>query len=363
MVFNLCIGFQDLTTKACKATEGVPRPYSVLIADTLVITADEPESLTRLPREFKDVSYTFRSDGDDAAKAADEETEAAAAAADAADRRSTRGVGKDSLRVDMAAEESEAKRAAHQKELSRRKQEEALRRYAAGDVSESGNTSASFDLSVLHAYKSVNDIPTGRVNSVKVDPPNDCVLFPINDQLVPFHISTILRVYKRDENGFTFLNVKLQVPDTAAARAKMKVHKGLQYISELTYRTATTSLDKPYFEVTSHLLLGALTSSINQRVHPRSLPHSVLTRCVCDVCVLLDGSDAQELDESCEGARSEAVAGDARGTSTGPQGTAAHAQGHQRATASVQKEDHGHAVRASQRSQIRHHGQDQSGCT
>jgi nucleosome binding factor SPN SPT16 subunit len=43
--------------------------------------------------------------------------------------------------------------------------------------------------------------------------------------------------------------VKLQVPDTAANRAKMKVQKGLQYISELTYRTATTSLDKPFFEI------------------------------------------------------------------------------------------------------------------
>ena len=203
MVFNLCIGFQDLTTKATKGTDGVARPYSVLIADTLVVTAEEPESLTRLPREFKDVSYTLGAEDDEQAGGMDNETEAAVAAAAAADRRTTRGVGKDALRVDMAAEESEQKRAAHQKELAKRKQEEALRRYAAGSMEDTGSAASSFDLSQLHAYKSVNDLPSGRVNHVTVDTSNDCVLFPINDQLVPFHISTILRVYKRDENGFT----------------------------------------------------------------------------------------------------------------------------------------------------------------
>ena len=222
MVFNLCIGFNDLTTKATKATDGQARPYAMLIADTLVVTAEDPDSLTRQAREFKDVSYTF---GDEAQDAAMKDTDAAAAAAAEADRRSTRGVGKDALRTDMAAEETEQKRAAHQKELSRRKQEEALRRLAAGEMHESGKAHTSFDLSTTHVYKTVNDMPIARVSNIKIDAPNDCVLFPINDQLVPFHISTILRVYKRDENGFTYLNVKMAVPDTAANRAKMKVHK------------------------------------------------------------------------------------------------------------------------------------------
>lgn len=247
MVFNLCVGFSDLHTSASKATGGVSRAYAVLLADTVVVKgpSEEAESYTRLPRDFKDVSYHL----------GDEEEEEPQADADASmglegERRSTRGVGKDALRMDAAAEETEAKRAAHQMELARRKQEDALRRLAAGGVEEVRNTRSSFDLSVLHVYKGVSDFPPEhRPNQLYADMPNDAVLCPINDQMVPFHISTIRKANKRDENGFTFVNIKFLVPDTAAARAQMKVQKGMQYISELTYRTATTSLDRPFFDI------------------------------------------------------------------------------------------------------------------
>jgi nucleosome binding factor SPN SPT16 subunit len=203
MVFNLCIGFTDLTTKATKATDNKPRSYAVLLADTVSVGQDqEAESLTRLPRDWKDVSYRMEEEGAEEGAAAEDDVQAAAAEAEAADRRSTRGVGKDSLRVDMTAEENEQKRAAHQKELSRRKLEEALKRYAAGAMEDTGSTVNQFDLTKHTIYENVNSLPPHR-GHVAVDASNDCVLFPINDQLVPFHISTILRVYKRDENGFT----------------------------------------------------------------------------------------------------------------------------------------------------------------
>lgn len=249
MVFNLCVGFQDLVTKASKATGDVARQYAVLIADTVVVTdKDDAESWTRLPREFKDVSYHL---GDDVEEGMSAEDEAAVREAAAQERRTTRGVGKDALRLDQLADESEAKRTAHQRELARRKQEDALRRLLqAGQDDNAQSVNSSFDLSASPVYKSVSDFPSGlRANHVYADQASDTVLFPINDQFVPFHISTITRVFKRDENGFTFLSIKFAVPDTAAARARMKVHAGLQYISELSYRTATTSLDKPYFEI------------------------------------------------------------------------------------------------------------------
>jgi nucleosome binding factor SPN SPT16 subunit len=62
--------------------------------------------------------------------------------------------------------------------------------------------------------------------NVYVDVPNNSVFFPINDQMVPFHVSTISRAHKQDENGWTVLSVKFIVPETAAVRAKMKVQKG-----------------------------------------------------------------------------------------------------------------------------------------
>jgi nucleosome binding factor SPN SPT16 subunit len=224
MVFNLCVGFQDLQTKPSAATGGVPRSYAVLIADTVCVTdKDDAEAWTRLPREFKDVSYHLGDDQEEQAEM-DAATEEAVREAAAQERRTTRGVGKDAVRSVESKDEGEAKRAAHQKELMKKKIEEALKRYAQGGVDEMASTNTSFDLSTLHVYKAVSDYPKDmRGGKVYVDVPGDAVILPINDQMVPFHISTITRALKRDENGFTYLTIKFLVPDSAAARAKMKV--------------------------------------------------------------------------------------------------------------------------------------------
>jgi len=51
MVFNLCVGFENLKTKEGKT-------YAVLLADTVLIQPDgEPDVLTHLPRSFKEVTY------------------------------------------------------------------------------------------------------------------------------------------------------------------------------------------------------------------------------------------------------------------------------------------------------------------
>jgi len=253
MVFNLCVGFSDFVTPASKATDGVARPWAVLIADTLHVAGgpnDEPERLTRSATEFAQVSYEY--DQDDSAAAGADEAANKAAIQDVveSDRRRTRGVGKDALRADPHAEETEAKRAAHQQELIRRKQEEALRRLAAGEMEDVGTAVASFDLSSHSTYKSLKDYhPDARMGHIRVDPANQCVLVPINDTLVPFHVSTILKAYKRIENDFTYLTIKFQVPDTKQAREKMKVQHGAHYISELSFRTSSQSLDKPFFDL------------------------------------------------------------------------------------------------------------------
>ena len=50
MAFNLAIGFTDLTTTSGKK-------YAVFLADTILVKAADCESLTKMPREYKDVTY------------------------------------------------------------------------------------------------------------------------------------------------------------------------------------------------------------------------------------------------------------------------------------------------------------------
>lgn len=58
MVFNLCVGFENL-----KTSEG--KTYAMLLADTVLVLPDgEPDVLTHMPRSYKDVTYQL-DDGND----------------------------------------------------------------------------------------------------------------------------------------------------------------------------------------------------------------------------------------------------------------------------------------------------------
>ena len=282
--FNLSIGFTELQT----ASAG--RRYAVYLADTVLVReapvtppGQQPlycESLTKMPREYKDITYLIGAEGDDdQAAAADAGDGAAADALDSAEAapgaRSTRG---SSHRSSAAAAEDSADaaanekvRAAHQAELARKQREIAMRKLAAEAADGAFNSGLDEQQRrTLQAYASPASFPAAaRRDRIFVDIAAEALLLPVHDQLVPFHINTVKNVRRQEEGAFTSLRITFFTPDAKLTAAQQSLGIGnpnaasaasasssspgssalLRYISELSFRTASNSLDKVFFDI------------------------------------------------------------------------------------------------------------------
>ena len=268
MAFNLAIGFTDLTTASGKK-------YAVFLADTILVRATDCESLTKMPREYKDVTYLLGGDADGA-------DDGAAAAGDDAD--SEYASGARATRGSAARAESESAKntaeskamAAHQAELARKQREIALRKLAAVEADGQFNSGLDEQQGQIQAYASPAAFPAqARKERIHVDHVAEALLLPIYDQLVPFHINTVKNVHRQEEGaqGATSLRITFFTPDAKLTQAQQTLGLGnpnaaggataaaggqphsaasvlaLRYISELTYRSNTGSLDKVFYDI------------------------------------------------------------------------------------------------------------------
>ena len=268
MAFNLAIGFTDLVTASGKK-------YAVFLADTILVKATDCESLTKMPREYKDVTYLLGGDADGANGGED----AAAGAGDEADSeyvsgaRSTRGSAA-RAESETAKTTAEAKAmAAHQAELARKQREIALRKLAAAEAEGQFNSGLDDQQGQVQAYTSPAAFPPqARKDRIHVDHVAEALLLPIYDQLVPFHINTVKNVHRQEEGaqGATSLRITFFTPDAKLTQAQQSLGIGnpnapnssangqphsaasvsaLRYISELTYRSNSGSLDKVFYDI------------------------------------------------------------------------------------------------------------------
>ena len=271
MAFNLAIGFTDLTTASGKK-------YAVFLADTILVKATDCESLTKMPREYKDVTYLLGGDAD-GADGADGEGAAAGVGGEEGDEyasgaRATRGSAA-RAESEVSKNSAEAKAmAAHQAELARKQREIALRKLAAAEAEGQFNSGLDDKQGQVQAYASPSAFPPqARKDRIHVDHVAEALLLPIYDQLVPFHINTVKNVHRQEEGaqGATSLRITFFTPDAKLTQAQQSLGIGnpaaptssaangaphsaasvqaLRYISELTYRSNTGSLDKVFYDI------------------------------------------------------------------------------------------------------------------
>lgn len=197
--------------------------YSIVLADTVVVTDDGPVTVTdKATKERKDVCYSLSGgdgdeDGEDeeedeearrAAKRERRAAEAAALAAGGAGRdggRSTRLAARQTeLEGDM---EKRRKREEHQRELmAKQRQAAASRALNGGEGGGLAEEDEAERAGPIEAFKSCGEYPKGiRANAIAVDKAHDAVLVPLFGTLVPFHISTIKSVVKVEEGHKAFL--------------------------------------------------------------------------------------------------------------------------------------------------------------
>ncbi|KAF8975981.1 FACT complex subunit spt16 [Entomortierella lignicola] len=202
MIFSLAVGFQDIENP--KATDEKAKKYSLLIVDTIRITAEAPQILTVCDTNFSDISFFFQDPAEEEEEPTKKETTTSQRAAKSA-----------VLNTKFRSEQEEASkdqaRKEHQKTLAEQKHAEGLERYGDAGSLKKDNQKSVFRK--FESYKRESALPK-EVSSLRiiVDQRNDTLVLPIYGLAVPFHISTLQKVTKTDEGEFFYLRLNFITP-------------------------------------------------------------------------------------------------------------------------------------------------------
>ncbi|KAL0272878.1 UNVERIFIED_CONTAM: hypothetical protein PYX00_005698 [Menopon gallinae] len=233
MVFNLSVGFSNLTNKDATDKEG--KIYALFIGDTVVVNEDAPATiLTNLKKKIKNVGI-FLKDGDDEEEEVEKENEPIPENLTRRGRRTA--VLESKLRQDTSAEE---KRKQHQKELASQLHENAKLRLA---QQSSGQQLQKTRKSTV-SYKSRSQMPNEpEVKELKiyVDRKYETVILPCFGVPVPFHISTIKNISQSVEGDYTYLRINFFHPGaTMGKEGGAYQQPDATFVKEVTYRSSNT---------------------------------------------------------------------------------------------------------------------------
>lgn len=241
MIFTLSLGFHAVPLAAEDKEKASPafkklEAFSLLIADTVLITKTAPDVLTKSTKEYGEVSYNMSQDEDemDEAEEAEEEDNGGL-------RRSSR-----SREEKQAAENAANVRQQRQQELMKKKIMEAQKKLEGlegnGDMEEEKEE----EVEDLQTYRSTADYPRDILpNQLKVDFDKEALLVPINGQPVPFHISTIKNINMPEPDRATYLRINFYTSGTSLGKdtppnmASLigKYGERVAFVKELTYRS------------------------------------------------------------------------------------------------------------------------------
>lgn len=230
MVFNVSLGFQNLETQTSKPKS---RNFSMLLADTVIVSAAAPEVVTALSsKAVKDVAYSFN-DGEE------EEEEQPKVKVESNGREAL--YSKATLRSDNQEMSKEELRRQHQAELARQKIEETAQRLAGGGTVTGDGRASSKASSDLVAYKNVNDLPPPREMMIQVDQKNEAILVPIYGSMVPFHVATVKSVSSQADTNprNCYIRIIFNVPGTPFSPQHASAHKnqGAIFLKEVSFRS------------------------------------------------------------------------------------------------------------------------------
>jgi nucleosome binding factor SPN SPT16 subunit len=254
MVFNLSIGFHNVPLEANDVSDSKSKliqklsVFSMLVGDTVkIVNEGVPEILTKLSKEYSDVSYKIADDedesgSDDSDSGDDEDAKNEKAKKKAQEdgvRRSNRGAAEKSI-----AESAALVRSKIQAELMTKRLKEAMKRATPGG--EKDDVEMLVDAKELQTYNSTEDYPKDVLsNQVRVDMGKEAMLLPINGQPVPFHISTIKNITMPEADQATWMRINFYIPGGALGK---EINKNMQqlvvkhgdkytFIKEITFRS------------------------------------------------------------------------------------------------------------------------------
>ena len=218
-----------------------------MLADTVAITDNGAEVMTKFGKAVTDISYTINED-DEEEESDDDDMRLAKKIAkeDEAQPAGGRRSGRLAANASSAQEsEGVAERERKQIDLMARRNEERLRELARSSKKKGGDNKAKKS-EELEAYKETKSLPDNVLpNQVKVDMANQCVILPICGNPVPFHISTIKNVVLPDPDSAAYLRINFYTAGMAVgkdcpentAKLVQKYAPYATFIREMTFRS------------------------------------------------------------------------------------------------------------------------------
>lgn len=234
---TLCIttGFSDIENP--NPQDKKSKVYSLVLTDTIRVTAAEPVVFTGdAPSELDATSFFFKDDEEaEPTPKKKEKKDSKVGAVASTNITKTKLRAERSTQVDDGAE---ARRREHQKELHQKKQEQGLARYA--EATESSNGAAVKKFKRFESYKRDNQFPSKvRDLAIVVDVKNSTVILPIMGRPVPFHIQTIKNASKSDEGEFSYLRINFLSPGQGVGRKDDQPFEdaNAHFVRSLTFRS------------------------------------------------------------------------------------------------------------------------------
>jgi nucleosome binding factor SPN SPT16 subunit len=235
MTLTITSSLTDLTNDKPQDKKGAN--YSLLLTDTIRVTAKEPANFTKAAQtELDSIEFYFKEDEEEVKPKKKEEKKPGRSAVATSNIKSSRL--RNANRQDNAKEEEEAKRKAHQKELAAKKQREGEEKYANANVELNGGDEKKFKK--FESYRRDEQLPARAKDLiVYVDTKASTVILPIMGRPVPFHINTIKSVSKSDEGEYTQLRFNFLSPGQGVGRKDDQPFEDPQahFIRSLTVRS------------------------------------------------------------------------------------------------------------------------------
>lgn len=244
MIFNVSIGFSDLTNPDAKEDEA--KKYALFLGDTIQVNKDEAATiLTQSKKKIENIAI-FVKDEDDESDKDQEENDKQKKAKDNANEILTRGTRGALLSNKTRADHNQEQvRKEHQKELSKRLNEEAKERI----LSKKGSVVTEKIRKVVTAYRNASQLPykQSEIKELKiyVDKAHETVLLPIFGVPTPFHISTIKNLSSSVEGDYTYLRINFFNPGVSVNKIGGAVASNNEgtyrdhdcvFMKEITYR-------------------------------------------------------------------------------------------------------------------------------
>ncbi|KAK4063310.1 uncharacterized protein Triagg1_9576 [Trichoderma aggressivum f. europaeum] len=247
MTLIINTGFQDIENP--QPQDKNSKIYSLVLTDTIRVTAAEPVVFTAEAPTSADANSFFFKDDEEAQPTPKKEKKDSRVGAVA-----TKNITSTRLRSERTTQtddDADKKRREHQKELASKKQKEGLARFSESTSGQNGGEVKKFKR--FESYKRDNQFPLKIKNlEIIVDSKNSTVVLPIMGRPVPFHINTIKNASKSDEGEFAFLRINFLSPGQGVGRKDDQPFEdaSAHFVRSLTFR----SLDGDrYSEIATHI--------------------------------------------------------------------------------------------------------------